>query len=68
MEGGCLSRPCTPDLLEHVSDAAPATLHRHAAARFAVAAVTVLYWMAALEATGTVAARPMGGPRRSKLG
>lgn len=55
------------DLRERVVTAAAATSRRQAAARFGVGQATAIRWMAALAATGTVAARPQGRARRSKL-
>lgn len=48
-------------------DAAAATSRRQAAARFGVGIATATRWAASFEATGTVAARPQGRPRTSKL-
>ncbi len=48
-------------------EAAAATSRRQAAARFGVGIATSIRWMAALAATGTVAPRPQGRTRRSKL-
>ena len=62
-----MGRPYSRDLREQVVDAAAATSRRQAAVRFGVGAATAIRWMAAVAATGTVAARPQGRPRRSKL-
>lgn len=62
-----MGRPYSLDLRERVVDAAAATSRRRSAARFGVGAATAIRWMAAVSATGTVAARPQGRPRRSKL-
>jgi transposase len=62
-----MGRPYSQDLRERVVDAAGATSRRQAAARFGVGVATAIRWMAAVTATGTVAARPQGRARRSKL-
>ncbi|ACA18519.1 putative insertion sequence transposase protein [Methylobacterium sp. 4-46] len=62
-----MGRPYSQDLRERVVDAAAAASCRQAAARFGVGIATSIRWMAALTATGTVAARPQGRARRSKL-
>ncbi|MBB2964987.1 transposase [Methylobacterium sp. R2-1] len=62
-----MGRPYSLDLRERVVDAAAATSRRQAAARFGVGIATAIRWAAAVEATGTVAARPQGRPRTSKL-
>lgn len=62
-----MGRPYSQDLRERVVDAAAASSRRQAAARFNVGIATAIRWMAAVEATGTVAARPQGRPRTSKL-
>ena len=62
-----MGRPYSLDLRERVVDAAAATSRRQAAARFGVGKATAIRWMAALAMTGTVAARPQGRARRSKL-
>lgn len=62
-----MGRPYSLDLRERVVDATAATSRRQAAARFGVAIATAIRWAAAVEATGTVAARPQGRPRTSKL-
>lgn len=62
-----MGRPYSLDLRERVVDAAAATSRRQAAARFGVGPATAIRWMAAIETTGTVAARPQGRPRTSKL-
>ncbi|MFC6738979.1 IS630 family transposase [Methylobacterium tardum] len=62
-----MGRPYSQDLRERVVDAAGATSRRQAAKRFGVGAATAIRWMAALATTGTVAARPQGRARRSKL-
>lgn len=62
-----MERPYSQDLRERVVEAAAVTSRRQAAARFGVGIATSIRWMAALTATGTVAARPQGRARRSKL-
>lgn len=62
-----MGRPYSLDLRERVVDAAAATSCHQAAARFGVGIATAIRWAAAVAATGTVAARPQGRPRRSKL-
>ena len=62
-----MGRPYSLDLRERVVDAAAATSRRQAAARFGVGPATAIRWMAAVATTGTVAARPQGRPRTSKL-
>ena len=47
--------------------AAATTSRRQAAARFGVGIATSIRWMSTLTTTGTVAARPQGRARRSKL-
>jgi transposase len=62
-----MGRPYSLDLRERVVEAAAATSRRRAAARFGVGIATAIRWAAAVEATGTVAARPQGRSRTSKL-
>jgi transposase len=62
-----MGRPYSQDLRERVVEAAAASSCRQAAARFKVGIATAIRWTAAVEATGTVAARPQGRPRTSKL-
>ena len=62
-----MGRPYSLDLRERVVEAAAATSRRQSAARFGVGVATAIRWMAALTTTGTVAARPQGRARRSKL-
>lgn len=62
-----MGRPYSSDLRDRVVDAAAATSRRQAAARFGVGIAAAIRWAAAVEATGTVAARPQGRPRTSKL-
>jgi len=62
-----MGRPYSQDLRERVVEAAAASSCRQAAARFNVGVATAIRWMAAVGATGTVAARPQGRPRTSKL-
>jgi transposase len=62
-----MGRPYSLDLRERVVDAAAASSRRQAAARFGVGPATAIRWMAAIAANGTVAARPQGRPRTSKL-
>ncbi len=54
--------PYSLDLRERVVTAAAATSRRQAAARFGVGQATAIRWMAALAATGTVAARRRACP------
>ena len=62
-----MGHPYSLDLRERVVDTAATSSRRRSAARFGVGAATATRWMAALSETGTVAARPQGRPRRSKL-
>ena len=62
-----MGRPYSQDLRERVVEAAGTTSRRQAAARFRVGVATAIRWMATLTVTGTVAARPQGRARRSKL-
>lgn len=62
-----MGQPYSQDLRERVVEAAGATSRRQAAKRFGVSAATAVRWMTALATTGTVAARPQGRARRSKL-
>ena len=62
-----MGRPYSLDLRERVVEAAAATSCHQAAARFGVGVATAIRWVAAVEATGTGAARPQGRPRTSKL-
>lgn len=62
-----MGRPYSQDLRERVVAAAAATSCHRAAARFGVGVATAIRWMAALTTTGTVAARPQGRARRSKV-
>ena len=62
-----MGRPYSQDLHERVVEAAGTTSRRQAAARFGVGVATAIRWMATLTVTGTVAARPQGRARRSKL-
>ncbi|WP_156311982.1 IS630 family transposase [Methylobacterium platani] len=62
-----MGRPYSQDLRERVVTAARATSRRQAAARFGVGVATAIRWMAALTTTGTMAPRPQGRARRSKL-
>lgn len=62
-----MGRPYSQDLRERVVEAAAASSRRQAAERFGVGIATSIRWMAALTTNGTVAARPQGRPRRSKL-
>ena len=62
-----MGRPYSQDLRERVVEAAAVTSRRQAAARYGVGIATSIRWMAALATTGTVAARPQGRARRSKL-
>ncbi len=62
-----MGRLYSQDLRERVLDAAAVTSRRQAVARFGVSVATAIRWMTALTTTGTVAARPQGQARRSKL-
>ena len=62
-----MGRPYSQDLRERVVKAAATTSRRQAAERFGVGIATSIRWMAALTTTRTVAARPQGRARRSKL-
>jgi transposase len=62
-----MGRPYSLDLRERVVEAGAATSCHQAAARFGVGIATAIRWAAAVEATGTMAARPQGRPRTSKL-
>ena len=62
-----MGRPYSQDLRDRVVKAAATTSRRQAAARFGVSTATSIRWMAALTTTGTVASRPQGRARRSKL-
>lgn len=52
---------------ERVVDAAAATARHQAFVRFNGGIATAICWMAAVKAIGTVAVRPQGRPRTSKL-
>lgn len=62
-----MGRPYRQDRCVRVVDAAAATSRREGAVRFNVGFATAIRWMASVEANGTVAARPQGRPRISKL-
>ncbi|MCJ2110255.1 IS630 family transposase, partial [Methylobacterium sp. E-025] len=62
-----MGRTYSQDVRERVVKAAATPSRRQAAARFGVGIATSIRWMAALTSTGTVAARPQGRARRSKL-
>jgi transposase len=62
-----MGRPDGQDLRERMVQAAATTSRRQAAARFRVGVATSIRWMAALETSATVPARPQGRARRSKL-
>lgn len=62
-----MGRPYSLDLRERVVEAGATTSRRQAAARFGVGVATSIRWMAALTTTRTVAPRPQGRARRSKL-
>jgi transposase len=62
-----MGRPYSQDLRDRVVAAAATTSRRQAAARFGVGVAISIRWMAALTTTGTVAARPQGRARCSKL-
>ena len=62
-----MGRPYSLDLRERVVKAAAINSCRQAAVRFGAGVAPSIRWMAALTTTGTVAARPQGRARRSKL-
>lgn len=62
-----MGRSYSLDLRERVVEAAAATFRRQADAWFGVGVATSIRGMTALTTTGTVAARPQGRARRSKL-
>ena len=62
-----MGRPYSQDLRERMVDAAAASSRRQAAARFEVGIATAIRWVTTVAATGSVAARPQGRPRTSKL-
>jgi transposase len=62
-----MGRPYSQDLRERVVAAAAVSSRRQAATRFKVGIATATRWMAAVETSGTLAARPQGRPRTSKL-
>lgn len=63
-----MSRPYSRDLRERVVGAVEGGLsRRQAAARFKVGISTVVRWVGRFRATGSVAARPMGGDHSSRL-
>ena len=63
------SRPYSLDLRERVVGAIEGGLSRREAAEvFGISPSTAVKWMRQQQDTGSVAARPMGGDRRSRLG
>ena len=61
-------RPYSRDLRERVVAAVEGGLsRRRAASLFDVGISTVIHWVRRLRETGSVAAKPMGGDRRSRL-
>jgi transposase len=62
-----MGRPYSQDLRERVVAAAAVSSRRQAATRFKVGIATAIRWMAAVETSGRLAARPQGRPRTSKL-
>lgn len=62
-----MGRPYIQNRRKRVVEAVASTSRRQAAARFGVGIVTSVRWMAALTTTGTVAGRPQGRARCSKL-
>jgi len=63
-----MSKPYSEDLRERVVAAVEGGLScRQAASLFAVGVSTVIRWVRRARETGSVAAKPMGGDRRSRL-
>jgi transposase len=63
-----MARPYSEDLRERVVAAVEGGLsRRQAAALFGVGISTVVHWVRRFRETGSVAAKPMGGDRRSRL-
>ncbi|GAB6841720.1 transposase [Methylorubrum rhodinum] len=62
-----MGRPYSQNLHERVVKAAATTSRRQAAVSLEVGVATLIRWMAALTTTATVAPRPQGRARRSKL-
>jgi transposase len=63
-----MARPYSEDLRERVVAAVEGGLsRRQAAALFGVGISTVVRWVRRFRETGSVAAKPMGGDRRSRL-
>ena len=63
-----MSKPYSEDLRKRVVAAVEGGLsRRQAAERFAVGVSTVIRWVQRFRATGSVAAKPMGGDHRSRL-
>src|SRR5512134_1346742 len=63
-----MSKPYSQDLRERVVAAVEGGLScRQAAALFDVGVSTVIRWVRLARETGSVAAKPMGGDRRSRL-
>jgi transposase len=63
-----MARPYSEDLRERVVGAVEGGMsRRQVASLFGVAISTVIKWVDAWRATGSVAAKPMGGDRNSRL-
>lgn len=63
-----MAKPYSKDLRERVVAAVEGGLsRRRAAALFDVGISTVVHWVRRFRATGSVAAKPMGGDHRSRL-
>jgi len=63
-----MAKPYSEDLRERVVAAVEGGLsRRQAAVRFKVGISTVVHWVRRFRETGSVAAKPMGGDRRSRL-
>ncbi len=63
-----MARPYSEDLRARAVAAVEGGLSRHkAAALFSVGVSSVVRWCQSKKATGSVAAKPMGAPRRSRL-
>lgn len=63
-----MAKPYSEDLRERVVAAVEGGLsRRRAAALFDLGISTVIHWVRRLRETGSVAAKPMGGDRRSRL-
>jgi transposase len=63
-----MSKPYSDDLRQRVVAAVESGLSRRRAAEvYAVGVSTVIRWVQRFRATGSIAAKPMGGDRRSRL-